>query len=110
MTDFLVVYHGATDEQQSQEQKMARMEAWMKWMGSIGSAIKDAGHPASRAWTVTKDGTTEDAGSNPATGYSIVTADSMQAALDMVVGCPQLAEGGNIELCELTSAGHASVR
>ena len=110
MADFLVVYHGSVKDNPTHDEQMARMDAWLKWMGAISAAIKDAGHPASRAWTVTKDGTTEDAGANPATGYSVLTAESMQAALELVMGCPQLAEGGSIELCELLGAGHAAIR
>ncbi len=110
MADYLVVYHGAGGAEGTREEKMARMENWLKWMGGLAGSVKDAGHPASRAWTVSKDGTTEDAGGNPATGYSVLTAESMQAALEMVVNGPHLQEGGTIELVELLGAGMASVR
>lgn len=102
MANYLVVYHGAADYSGA-----SKMEAWMTWMGGLGAACKDAGHPATRAWTVSKDGTTEDAGANPTGGYTVLEADSMQAALEMVVTCPHVAAGGTIELCELSPAGHA---
>lgn len=110
MADYLVVYHGAGGAEGTRDEKMARMEKWLAWMGGLAGSVKDAGHPASRAWTVSKDGTTEDAGGNPATGYSVLTAESMQAALEMVVNSPHLQEGGTIELVELLGAGMASVR
>ncbi|MFN8616799.1 MAG: hypothetical protein U0837_06850 [Dehalococcoidia bacterium] len=110
MGSYLVVYHGAGGAEGTREEKMVRMENWLKWMGGLAGCIEDAGHPASRAWTVSKDGTTEDAGANPATGYSILTCASMQEALDKVVASPHLQEGGTIELIELLGAGMASVR
>lgn len=110
MAEYLVVYHGAGGAQGTHEEKLARMENWLKWMGGLGSCIEDAGHPASRAWTVTKDGTTDDAGGNPATGYTILKCDSMQAALDLVVSSPHIQEGGSIELVELLGVGMASVQ
>ena len=108
MGDYLVVYHGSAKSDATHDEQLTSIEASMKWMGSNSDAIKDAGHPASRAWTVSNQGTSEDAGANPATGYTVLTAESMQAALDIVVTCPHVAAGGNVELIELLAAGHAS--
>jgi hypothetical protein len=110
MADFLVVYHGAGGAEGTHDEKMARMENWLKWMGGLSGCLTDAGHPAARAWTVSKDGTSEDAGTNPVTGYSILSCANMQEALDKVVDSPHLQEGGTIELVELLGAGMASVR
>jgi len=110
MPNYLLVYHGAGGAEGTREEKMARMENWLGWFGTLSGCVEDAGHPASRAWTVSKDGTTEDGGGNPATGYTILKCDSMQAALDLAVKSPHLAEGGTIELIELLGAGMASVR
>jgi hypothetical protein len=108
MSKFLLVYHGGDRGEVSQDQQAANMEAWMKWMGGLGPAIVDGGSPTSRAWTVSKDGTTEDAGANPATGYTIIEAESMQRALEMCAGCPHLEAGGTIELCETLNMGQAT--
>jgi hypothetical protein len=110
MAEYLVVYHGAGGTEGTREEKMARMENWLKWMGGMGGSIKDAGHPALRAWTVAKDGTTEGAGANPVTGYTILTAPGMQPALELVQNSPHLQEGGTIELIELLGIGLATVR
>lgn len=101
MANYLLVYHGgATMENATPEQQAETMRSWQSWMGGLGSKLIDSGNPISRAWTRSTDGTTEGGGANPATGYSIVTADSMQDALDMTTGCPHLASGGTIEICE----------
>lgn len=100
MAKYLLVYHGG-GMAETPEAQQASMNAWMSWFGQLGSAVVDGGAPTSRAWTVTSDGTTEDGGANPATGYSVLSADSMQAALELAKGCPVIADGGSVELCEM---------
>ena len=106
MANFLLIYHGGeTMENATPEQQQATMQQWMNWFAGLGAAVADGGNPISRAWTVSTDGTTEDGGANPATGYSVLTADSMQAALEMAKGCSHLASGGSIELAETYNVG-----
>jgi hypothetical protein len=50
--------------------------------------------------TVSADGVSDDGGPNPLTGYTIVKADSMEAALEMAKECPFL-EMGTLEVAEL---------
>ncbi len=108
MAKYLLIYHGGDSmENASPEQGAAVMQAWMDWFAKLGPAVADGGNPIGRAWTVSKDGTTEDAGANPATGYSVLEAESMQAALEMAMGCPHLAANGTIELCETFEVGGA---
>ena len=104
MANYLLVYHGGSphDEPAAQAEMM---NAWMGWFGSLGDAVVDGGNPVGRAWTIQADGTTEGAGSNPATGYSVIKADNMDAALVMAKGCPILKNGGTVELCETFDAG-----
>ena len=39
-------------------------------------------------------------GANPLSGYSLVQADSIDAAVEMAKGCPILASGGSVEVCQ----------
>jgi hypothetical protein len=103
MPNYLLIYHGG-NEPSSSEDGQAVMQAWMDWMGGLGAALVDGGNPITRGWTVSSDGTEETQGSNPATGYSVITADSLQAALELSTGCPHLKAGGTIELCETINA------
>ena len=99
MANYLLVYHGGNPPATAEEGQ-AVMQDWMTWMGGLGSAMVDGGNPIGRAWTLSKGGTEEGGGSNPATGYSVIAADSMQAALELAQGCPHLKAGGTIEICE----------
>ncbi|HMS58340.1 MAG TPA: hypothetical protein PKA49_05740 [Tepidiformaceae bacterium] len=106
MAKYLLIYHGGGGgENMSPEEGAKVMQQWTDWFASLGEGVADGGNPISRAWTVTADGTTEDAGANPATGYSVLSAESMDAALVMAKGCPHLAAGGSIELCETFEIG-----
>ena len=97
---YLLVYHGGSEPSTPEEGNQVR-DNWMAWFSKLGSAVIDGGSPVSRGWTLSNDGTEETQGSNPTTGYSVLWADSMQAALEMATGCPHLAAGGTIEVCEL---------
>ena len=106
MAKYLLVYHGGGDMSAASPEEQAKtMDAWMGWFGSMGPAVADGGNPVGRAWTIQADGTVEGGGANPATGYSVISADSMDAALVLAKGCPIIATGGSVELCETYDAG-----
>ena len=101
MPKYLFVYHGGRPPSSPEELK-ERIEAWGKWMGSLGTALLDGGAPTTSEATVSSDGSlVTDAGPNPVTGYSLVEAADLNDAHAKAKGCPQLGSGGNIELSEL---------
>lgn len=102
MTKFLLVYHGG-DAPQSKEEGEKVMAAWGQWIGGLGGALVDVGNPTGQARTVAPGGrVTDGGGSNPTTGYSILEAESLDAAVQAVKDCPQLAANGSIEVTEIT--------
>jgi hypothetical protein len=63
--------------------------AWHAWFTSIGDKIIDSGNPFGPGREVSTDGSTDlTADMHPATGYSIVSADSLDEAEKLLVGCP----------------------
>ncbi|HVW93323.1 MAG TPA: YciI family protein [Devosia sp.] len=102
MTKFLLVFHGG-DAPTSKEEGEKVMAAWGQWIGKLGSALVDVGNPTGQSRTVSPGGRiTEGGGDNPTTGYSILEADSLEAAVAAVKDCPQLAANGSIEVAEIT--------
>jgi hypothetical protein len=100
MAKYLFVYHGGGMPEGAAAQKKA-MDDWGKWMGGMGSALVDGGHPVGKSSTVMSDGrVVSDGGANPASGYSIVEAATLQEALAHAKGCPIRAVGGSIEVAE----------
>lgn len=100
MPDYLFVYHGGSIPETEEESKKA-MAAWGAWFGSIEAAIKDPGNPIGASSTVTAQGITPGGGANPASGYTIVTANDRPAAEALAKECPILGEGGSVEVAEI---------
>ncbi len=65
-----------------------------------GAAIIDGGNPTGQAKTVGTNGVVDGGGLNPITGYSLIDAPSLDAAVAMAGGCPVLKSGGTVEVAE----------
>ena len=101
MAKFLFVYHGG-GVPQSKEAQAKAMDQWGKWFGEMGSAVVDGGNPVGKSSTVQSDGKVDgNGGSNPTSGYSIVQASNLEAALNLAKGCPILAGNGSVEVAEV---------
>jgi hypothetical protein len=87
MANYLLLYHGGGRPESEAEQAKV-MTAWGEWMGKVGPALVDGGNPTSQAKTVDGNGRVADAGGDFVTGYSIISADSLDAALELAKACP----------------------
>jgi hypothetical protein len=101
MADFVLLYTGGGMPETEEEQARV-MKAWEDWYAEVGSAIKDGGNPfAPAAKTIASDGSVSDgAGATPHTGYTIVSADSLDAATAIAKGSPVLLGGGGVTVYE----------
>lgn len=100
MTKFVYVYHGGTMPA-TPEEGARIMAAWTAWFGSLGNAVVDAGAPFGKSTTVGATGVADNGGANPASGYSIVEAADMAAAVVMARGCPIIGNSGSVEIAEV---------
>jgi hypothetical protein len=100
MAKYLFVYHGGGHPLNPAEAKKV-MDDWGAWFGSLGAAVVDGGNPVGKTSTVKSDGSLVDgSGANPATGYSLIEASSLQDAHKKAKGCPLLKAGGAIEIAQ----------
>lgn len=101
MTRYLLLYSGGSMPQSEAEQKQV-LDAWNKWMGGLGKALIDGGDPFTpKAMSVMTDGAIKDGPvEGMASGYSIIEADSLDAATKMAKGCPVLLGGAKISVFE----------
>jgi len=99
MAKYLYAYRGG-GMAETEEAQQAVMAAWGKWFEELGPAIVDGGNPFGPSATVKPGGATEPHGGAGLSGYSIVSADSLEAAAKMAVGCPVLTDGGSVEVYE----------
>jgi hypothetical protein len=101
MPKYLLSYHGGSMPETPEEGEKV-MAAWTTWLGGLGSALVDGGNPTAATKTIAANGSVSDGGgANAVTGYSLITADDLDAAVKLAKGCPQLASGGSIEVGEL---------
>ncbi len=102
-TNYLLVYHGGSMPESEEEGKKA-LAAWNDWFGTLGDALVDGGNPVSQVKTIGNDGAVRDGTVNPPTGYSIIKAESLDAAVALAKGCPVLGDGASVEVAETFAA------
>jgi hypothetical protein len=102
MANFVLVYTGGSRPATEAEGKKV-MESWGAWFGKLGDKVVDPGNPfAAHAKTLSNGTVQEGAAGTPASGYSILKADSLNTATELAEGCPLLQSGGKITVYEVT--------
>jgi hypothetical protein len=99
MANYLLAYKGGRMAETDAERE-AVMAAWGKWFGELGPAVVDAGNPFGPSTSVSANGSGGDGAPSGLTGYSVVTANDLSAAVELTKGCPLLADGGMVEVYE----------
>lgn len=101
MANFVLLYSGGSMPE-SQAEHAAVMKAWEAWFGGLGSAVVDGGNPFTpKAKSIASNGTVSDGPvGTMASGYSIIKADSLDAAVDIAKRCPVLQGGAQISVYE----------
>jgi hypothetical protein len=98
MANYLLAYTGGGMAQTDAEREAA-MAAWGAWFGELGSAVVEMGAPVGPSSSVTSGGANGAAASG-LSGYSLISADSLDAATKLVAKCPVLAHGGKVDVYE----------
>ena len=101
MANYLLTYMGGSMAETPEEQAK-QMEAWGAWFGQLGAAVVDGGNPCGASKTVSASGIRD--GAAGVGGYSLLKADSLDAAAAMAKGCPIIAGGGSVEVYETFNA------
>jgi hypothetical protein len=100
MADYVLLYTGGSMPETEAEQASV-MKAWTAWFGQLGAAVKDPGNPFSgKAKRISSNGSVGEGPAGEASGYSIIQADSLDAAAEMAKGCPVLQGGAQISVFE----------
>lgn len=102
MANYVLVYHGG-GMPETPEEGAKIMQAWNVWFGELGDSLVDGGNPASATKTIAPNGSVSDDPSGPS-GYSILKADSLDAAVALAKGCPVLQGGASIQVVETFNA------
>lgn len=100
MANYMFAYSGGNGVAADEATRNAQLAKWGQWFGQLGSAVVDAGAPTGAAKTVGTGGSVSDGGSRGLTGYSIVSADSLESAVELAKGCPVTETSGAVDVYE----------
>jgi hypothetical protein len=102
MARFLVTYHGGEmpADDKSRQQAMA---AFAKWVEQTGKALIDPGAPLGPAKTVSSTSVTDGPAGGRFGGYSVVEANDIDAAVNLVAKHPFLQRGGSLQVSPTVS-------
>ena len=102
MASFLLLYTGGSMPESPAEQETV-MAAWGAWFGKIGSNVVDGGNPFTpMAKSISSNGTVSNGPVGElASGYSIIKADSLDAAVAVARECPVTHGGAKITVYEI---------
>lgn len=99
MARYILVYCGGR-KPETPEQGAKDMERWKAWVQGLGQAVVNPGTPISGWQAVSAGGVADSGGPAAMNGFSVVEADSLDAALEMAKNCP-FTEQGTIEVGEM---------
>lgn len=104
MPDYIIAYKGGTPPT-TKEEGAAHMALWQQWIADLGEDAVNPGTPLGASRIVSTDGVSEDGGDNAMSGFSVVRADDMDAALKIAKTCPFLETGGTLEVAQVMKMG-----
>ena len=99
MATYVLAYKGG-DMPESDDERNKIMSAWGAWFGSLGDSLVDGGNPFGPSQTVASDGSVTDGGASDLSGYTILKAENLDAAVAAAKGCPVLLSGASVEVYE----------
>lgn len=100
MPQYIMTYLGGEQPATPEEGKQ-HFAKYKEWLSSLGDASVSPANPLKDTRTVNPDGTVTTGGATSMSGYTIVEAESMEAALELAKSCPFLDIGGSLEVSEL---------
>ena len=100
MKQFVLVYLGG-NHPSNPEEANKHFEKYMGWLTSLGDSVVVPTIPLKDTTTVSSDGTVKEGGSVAMSGFSIIKAESLDAALAIARACPFLEIGGSLEVSEM---------
>lgn len=89
MKNYVYLYYNDGTNQESSEEAG---KAWMAWFEKLGDKVVDIGNPFNTGGKAVEKSGVSTIENWPATGYSIVKADSLDDAAEWAKDCPVLEE------------------
>lgn len=100
MPRFMLSYLGG-NHPSSPEQGQQHFARYMDWLNGLGEAAVSPANPLANTHCVAPDGSHTEGSQTTMSGFTIIEADSMEAALAIARACPFLDLDGSLEVSEL---------
>lgn len=100
MNKYIITYLGG-DQPSSPEEGQKHFAKYQEWLSSLGDAAVSPMNPVKNTNTVYPDGSVTTDSTTSMSGYTIIEAESMEAALSVAKACPFLELNGSLEVSEL---------
>ena len=100
MPRYLMTYLGG-DKPSSPEEGKRHFAKYKAWLASLEDAAVSPMNPLRGSVTVGPGGDIVERSTTGMSGYTIVRADSMEAAIGIAKACPFLEIGGSLEVSEM---------
>ncbi len=100
MAQYIITYLGG-DQPSNPEEGKQHFAKYNEWLSSLGDSAVSPANPLKDTSTVNSDGTVTTGSTTSMSGYTIIEAESMDAALSIAKACPFLDIGGSLEVSEL---------
>jgi hypothetical protein len=102
MAKYMLLYTGGMGMAADPEEQEKIMGEWGAWYQEMGESIVDGGTPFGASKNLTDNGVGDGPlGDTPATGYTVIEADSLDAAVDASRNHPHLSHQGQVQVFEM---------
>ncbi|MCU7844567.1 MAG: YciI family protein [Candidatus Thiodiazotropha sp. (ex Monitilora ramsayi)] len=100
MPAYMITYLGGNHPSNPEEGKrhFAKYQAWLQ---DLGEAAISPANPLKNTRVVKPDGSVSDGSATSMSGFTIIKADSLAAAIEIARACPFLEIGGSLEVSEI---------
>ena len=100
MPQYIITYLGGNQPASPEEGKQ-HFAKYKAWLSSLGDAAVSPANPFKNTSTVNADGSVTAGSTTSMSGYTIIEAETIEAALAIAKACPFLDIGGSLEVSEL---------
>ena len=100
MAQYIIFYLGGNPPA-TPEEGQQHFAKYKEWLASLGSAAVSPMNPIKNTNTINPDGAVSAGSQTAMSGYTIIEAESQEAALAIAKRCPFLDIGGSLEVAEL---------
>jgi hypothetical protein len=105
LATYLVTYHGGSEMPNTPEARQQMEAAFGSWAAGVGPAMIDPGAPLTAAKTVSAGHVQDGQTVAVVSGYTLLRADNLDAAVKLVQSHPFLTRGGSLQVIEAADLG-----